>query len=94
MYYLTTCILCPIQKSNNTLHKRILARVQKFGSYINSNAEGVEKALESNGNFGVLMEGNAAEFAKLEHCELYTVGRLDDRHYALSFPKGKSKESD
>ncbi len=44
---------------------------------------------QSDGNkFGLVMESSNADFLKAPHCELYTVGQLETRHYALAFIKG------
>lgn len=34
------------------------------------------------------MESNAADYLTAQDCSLYTVGSLEDRHYAFGFPKG------
>jgi hypothetical protein len=51
--------------------------------------EAVEKLSDAEtSNVGIVMEGSAADFLKPRHCGFYTVGQLDERHYALAFPKG------
>ena len=60
-------------------------------SFINTQLEGIEKLddMEAEAsNVGLIMEGSTADFIKPRHCGFYTVGQLDERSYALAFPKG------
>jgi hypothetical protein len=51
--------------------------------------QGIERLNDPDvSNLGIVMEGSAADFIKPRHCGFYTVGQLDERHYALAFPKG------
>ena len=36
----------------------------------------------------MVMESTAAQYLTAQDCSLYTVGSLEDRHYAFGFPKG------
>ena len=49
--------------------------------------EGLRRLLETD-DFGIIAEGNVADYLKGQHCELYSVGHLNDRSYAFGFPKG------
>ena len=60
-------------------------------SFIESQLDGVERLEDpevDTSNLGLIMEGSAADFLKARHCGFYTVGQLDERSYALAFPKG------
>jgi hypothetical protein len=79
------------QTSSNTLHRRIFERVTEHatGSFIESHIDGVAQLSDDEvSNVGIVMEGSAADFLKPRHCGFYSVGQLDERHYALAFNKG------
>jgi len=40
--------------------------------------------------FGLVVESSNADFFKAAHCELYTVGHLETRHYGFAFAKGSN----
>ncbi len=83
--------LIKFQTSTDSLHRRIYDRISENAdeSFINSQMEGVERLSDVDvTNVGIVMEGSTADFVKTRHCGFYTVGQLDERHYALAFPKG------
>ena len=38
----------------------------------------------------MLMEETAAQYIIAQECDKYTVGHLEDRHYAFAFKKGQT----
>ena len=40
------------------------------------------------GSAAMLMEETAAQYIIAQECDKYTVGHLEDRHYAFAFKKG------
>lgn len=82
-----------MKTSSDPLHRRVYERIMEHedDSFINTQLEGVEKLDDPEAdvsNVGLLMEGSAADFLKPRHCGFYSVGQLDERSYALAFPKG------
>lgn len=79
-----------LQNSGIPIHQEIYERVvedpenNQVGSYV----EGIQKVLEGEGNFGLIMEGNAADYFKGQNCDLYSVGALSNKQYAFGFPIG------
>ena len=56
---------------------------------------GVEKLLRpETKNFGILAEGVVADHMRGLHCDLYSVGHLNDRSYAFAFPKDNRESGD
>jgi hypothetical protein len=48
---------------------------------------GVDRLLDpSTNDLGIVAEGNVADYMRGRHCELYSVGNLNDRAFAFGFP--------
>ena len=45
-------------------------------------------------NYGIVAEGLSADYLRSRHCDLYSVGRLNDRAYAFAFPKNDSQSGE
>ena len=83
-----------MQRSQFPLHQKLYAKVAQpteedsRGGFVLSNAEGVERVLETeDASFAYIMEGAAAAYARREDCSLYNVGNLDTRNFAFAFPR-------
>ncbi len=59
-------------------------------SYINSHADGIAKMEDEEGaTYGIIMEGQSADYVLANHCDFYRVGDLATRYYGLATAKGK-----
>ena len=62
---------------------------QKPKVFTGSNAEGVQKVLESPGHFAFLMESNSIHYQIERNCELTQIGGLlDSKGYGIAFTPG------
>ena len=62
---------------------------QKPKVFTGSNAEGVQKVLESPGHFAFLMESNSIHYQTERNCELTQIGGLlDSKGYGIAFTPG------
>ena len=75
------------QYSHNPLHRSIFDSMTDTS--LTNYRRGRERVAERAGRFALVMESTAAEYLKSQDCGLYTVGHLEDRHYAFGFKKSK-----
>ena len=62
---------------------------QKPKVFTDSNEKGVQKVLESPGNFAFLMESNSIHYQIERNCELTQIGGLlDSKGYGIAFTPG------
>ena len=52
-------------------------------------AESIPEILKSGGDAGVVIEQKSADAFMANNCDLYTVGNLLQRSYALAFTRGE-----
>ena len=75
------------------LFNRIMENPEE--NLLTSMTGGVEKLLRpETKNFGILAEGVVADHMRGLHCDLYSVGHLNDRSYAFAFPKDNRESGD
>jgi len=79
-----------LKSSFNPLHQSLWNSISSdySTSIIESYNAGMQRVNNENGSFSIVMESNAADYLTAQDCSLYTVGSLEDRHYAFGFPKG------
>jgi glutamate receptor, ionotropic, invertebrate len=63
---------------------------QKPPVFTKSNNEGVQRVLESDGNYAYLMESNSIQYQIERNCDLIQIGGLlDSKGYGIAFTPGK-----
>merc|ERR1712128_6197 len=68
------------------IHKKIN---EHKGPELTNNNEGVQRVLESDGDYAFFMESPSAEYAVGSNCQLTTVGGLlDSKGYGIALPQG------
>jgi len=79
-----------LKNSANPLHKKLWDSIStNFSSSLLSGYDaGLQRVNIENGDFSMVMESTAAQYLTARDCSLYTVGSLEDRHYAFGFPEG------
>ena len=78
------------QKSSNPAHRAIWGRISASPrSLVDNYVAGLELVEGAGGAAAMLMEETAAGYIAARECDKYTVGRLEDRHYAFAFRKGR-----
>lgn len=86
-----------LEGSNSQTHRALFNRIMENPeeNLLTSITGGVEKLLHpETKNFGILAEGVVADHMKGLHCDLYSVGHLNDRSYAFAFPKDNRGSGD
>ena len=79
-----------VQKSSNPAHRAIWARISASPrSLVDNYVAGLELVEGAGGAAAMLMEETAARYVAARECDKYTVGHLEDRHYAFAFRKGR-----
>jgi len=78
-----------LMNSFNPLHQKIWEKISSdtSTSLVESYSKGFEMVM--NGSFGMVMESLPSKHFTSQDCSLFTVGNLEDRHYAFAFPKGQ-----
>ena len=62
---------------------------QKPPVFTKSNNEGVQRVLESDGNYAYLMESNSIQYQIERQCDLIQIGSLlDSKGYGIAFTPG------
>ena len=62
---------------------------QKPKVFTSSNADGVDRVLESPGQYAFLMESNSIQYQTERNCELTQIGGLlDSKGYGIAFTPG------
>ena len=62
---------------------------QRPSVYTKSNAEGVERVINGEGQYAFLMESSTIEYTTERHCDLTQVGGLlDSKSYGIALPPG------
>jgi len=79
-----------LKNSHNPLHQALWDSISTdySASIVPSYNTGMERVNSDNGSFCMVMESTAAQYLTAQDCSLYTVGSLEDRHYAFGFAKG------
>jgi len=79
-----------LKNSHNPLHQALWESISgdQSSSLIGGYDLGMERVYRDKGTFCMVMESTAAQYLTAQDCSLYTVGSLEDRHYAFGFPKG------
>jgi hypothetical protein len=63
---------------------------QKPPVFTKSNNEGVQRVLESDGNYAYLMESNSIQYQIERQCDLIQIGGLlDSKGYGIAFTPGE-----
>jgi len=80
-----------LKDSYNPLHQALWQAISDDSSLylVRGYDTGMEKVNSDNGTFGMVMESTVAKYLTAQDCSLYTVGSLEDRHYAFGFAKGE-----
>jgi len=71
-----------LMNSRNPSHKALWSSAEG----VDTTRIGLETVIAQGGT--MVIEKATADYLTGEDCSLYTVGRLEDRHYAFAFPKG------
>jgi len=79
-----------LKNSHNPLHQALWQSVSDDSTInlIRGYNSGIERVNSENGTFGMVMESTVGDYLTAQDCSLYTVGSLEDRHYAFGFAKG------
>ena len=86
-----------LEGSNAQMHRALFNRIMESPeeNLLRSMSGGVEELLRPDTkNFGILAEGVVADHMRGLHCDLYSVGHLNDRSYAFAFPKDNRESGD
>ena len=86
-----------LEGSNAQMHRALFNRIMESPeeNLLTSMSGGVEELLRpETKNFGILAEGVVADHMRGLHCDLYSVGHLNDRSYAFAFPKDNRQSGD
>lgn len=80
-----------LENSYNPVHKDIWSSIEQNpnNSLVRNYNEGYSRVMNERG-FGMLMEDTGAKYFMARHCDLYTVGELQDRHFAFGFQKARA----
>merc|ERR1711892_983418 len=78
------------KNSKSPTIRKIFEAMETFDNvYTKSNAEGVQKVLDGNGEYAYFMESPSAEYATTKNCQLIQVGGLiDSKMYSIALPQG------
>jgi len=75
-----------LQKSENPVHAAILRKISDNPeSLVDNYIGGLDLVEKNDGAAAMLMEETAAQYVVAQDCSKYTVGNLEDRHYAFAF---------
>ena len=74
-----------LERSANPVHQSLLTRLSHVDNYI----AGLDMVTKQEESVAMLMEETAAQYIVAQDCDMYTVGRLEDRYYSLAFRKGR-----
>ena len=76
------------QNSKDEIHQQVWRKVDLEKSQEIVNLFDGAQIVQSNPNYGFVVESSQAEGLKRKFCNLQTTGNLGQRFYALAFPKG------
>ena len=75
-----------------SIQSSLVSAANASSSFVPSNSAGISAvASDPAASTAFLIEGPTAEYTTARNCELYTVGALNERSYAVGTKKGKSK---
>ena len=61
-------------------------------AFMESNRAGVERVLDSDGQYAFLMESNSIQYQTERKCDLIQVGKLlDSKGYGIAFTPGREE---
>ena len=62
--------------------------------FTTSNNEGVQRVIDSNGQYAFLMESNSIQYQIERNCDLIQVGKLlDSKGYGIAFTPGSTNNN-
>jgi len=78
------------KSSKDATIKKIFEAMESFDDvYPQSNAEGIKKVLDGDGDYAFFMESSSAEYAITKNCQLTQVGGLiNSNMYSIALPQG------
>lgn len=77
------------KNSPNPVYNKVWEKMTSSGIMTNGNAEGIERVMESAGDYAYLIESTSADWAISQYCDLVKIGEdINVRNYGIVVPMG------